>query len=264
MTRKEQFLKITSAMTPCEKTAEKFAVHLEELFDFLVPEKIGEDFAAVVKNEDYAGAIRLCAAHYRSKQSNFALDRLGHDPEKNKDFDTTAADKAVAGYMREVNVDWHFPDGVHLDPAGKPKKNVKQAILSATYLGVRDDLPIQEAVVDALRAGRTYLTLGPVLELTAEQNGKTFAIADVMANGTCTVRVNVSTAERRHVWEQFGVEPEIVRIVGRAGTWELPVADGGTVFEALPVDGWLRAEVYGRKSGKDGQLLANTSPIYAE
>ncbi|MBR4888182.1 MAG: alginate lyase family protein, partial [Clostridia bacterium] len=111
MTRKEQFLKITAAMTPCEKAAEKYAAHLEELFDVLVSEKIGEEFAAAVKNEDYAEAVRLCAAHYRSKQSNFALDRLGHDPEKNKDFDTTAADKAVDGYMREVNVDWHFPDG---------------------------------------------------------------------------------------------------------------------------------------------------------
>lgn len=160
--------------------------------------------------------------------------------------------------------DWHFPDGVHVDPSGKPRENVKPEILSATYLGVRGDLPVQEAVVDALRAGRTYVTLGPVLALTAEQNGRTFTIADVMENGACTVRVDVSTAERRHVWEQFGVEPQTVRIVGRAGTREMPLADGCAVFADLPVDGWLRAEVYGRKSGRDGQLLAVTSPVYAE
>ncbi len=111
MTRKDQFLKITSAMTPCEKTAEKFAVHLEELFDVLVPEKIGDDFASAVKNEDYAEAIRLCAAHYRTKKMNHRPDELGSNLEKAKTFDTTAADKAVDGYMREVNVDWHFPDG---------------------------------------------------------------------------------------------------------------------------------------------------------
>lgn len=160
--------------------------------------------------------------------------------------------------------DWHFPDGVHFDPSGKPKKDAGSKILSATYLGVRDDLPVEEAVVDALRAGRTYLTLAPTLSLTAEQNGKTFAIADVMANGTCTVRVELSMAERRHVWERFDVLPETIRIVGRAGTWELPIADGTAVFENITADGWLRAEVYGSKSGKSGQLLAITSPIYAE
>ena len=160
--------------------------------------------------------------------------------------------------------DWHFPDGVHLDPSGKPKKDTGAKILSATYLGVRDDLPVEEAVVDALRAGRTYLTLGPALTLTAEQNGKSFAIADTMANGTCTVRVAVDPTVRRHVWERYGVEPETVRIVGRAGERELPIENGRAVFADLAVDGWLRAEVYGTKSGKKGQLLAITSPVYTE
>ena len=160
--------------------------------------------------------------------------------------------------------DWHFPDGVHFDPSGKPRTDVKKEILSATYLGVRDDLPTEEAVVDALRAGRTYLTLGPTLKLTAEQGGKTFSIADTMKNGTCTVRVEISTAERRHVWEEFDVEPKTVRLVGRAGERVLPIVDGCAVCADLPVDGWLRAEVYGHKGAKEGQLLAITSPIYAE
>ncbi|MBR3867222.1 MAG: hypothetical protein IKM54_05475, partial [Butyricicoccus sp.] len=129
--------------------------------------------------------------------------------------------------------------------------------------GVRDELPVEEAVVDALSAGRTFLSLGPSLTLTAEQNGKSFAIADTMANGTCTVRVAVDPTVRRHVWERYGVEPETVRIVGRAGERELPIENGCTVFADLAVDGWLRAEVYGTKSGKKGQLLAITSPIYA-
>lgn len=111
MTRTEQFLKIAAAMTGCKKAAEKFAAHLNELFDMLVPEKIGEDFAAAVKNEDYAEAIRLCAAHYRTKLMKHRPDELGSNLNEPKAFDTTAADKAVDGYMREVNVDWHFPDG---------------------------------------------------------------------------------------------------------------------------------------------------------
>lgn len=160
--------------------------------------------------------------------------------------------------------DWHFPDGVHFNPDGTPRTDVKQQILSATYLGVRDDLPVEEAVVDALRAGRTYLTLGPTLSLTAEQDGKIFAIADTVQNGVCTVRVEVSTAERRQVWEQYDVVPEVVRIVGRAGERVLPVGEGCAVFTDFVVDGWLRAEVYGRKGAKSGQLLAITSPIYAK
>lgn len=160
--------------------------------------------------------------------------------------------------------DWHFPDGQAFLPDGTPVDRKEPLILSATYLGLEDGVPIEKAAVDALRAGRTYVTLGPTVALEAAQGGKRYAIADTMENGTCDVRVDVGVQERRAVWEKHGIAPETVRIVGRAGEAEQPLASGAAVFLDLPVDGWLRAEVYGRKGGKTGQLLAVTSPIYAK
>lgn len=160
--------------------------------------------------------------------------------------------------------DWHFPDGQYINPDGTPKLNVRPQTLPVTYLGIREDLPVEEAVVDALRAGRTWLTFGPTVEYTVAQDGKNYGIADTIKNGICTVEVSVETTERRKIWEKFSIEPVSVRIVGKAGTVELPLEEGKAIFNDLLVDGWLRAEIYGKKQGKDQQLLAITSPIYAE
>ncbi len=166
--------------------------------------------------------------------------------------------------------DWHFPDGVHVDTTGKPLENVKEQILSATYLGVRDDLPFHEGVLDALRAGRTYLSLGPTLTVEAAQGKSIYSIGDEMENGLCDVRVTVSTAERRRVWKKYGLAPKTVRLVGKGGEAIAALTTGGAsatytaVFTDIPVDTWLRIEVYGEKEGKTDQLLAITSPIYAD
>ena len=75
MERREQFLKIVSPVSVNDNTALKFAQHLEELFDVIVPEKIGEDFCAAIKNDDYAAAVKACAKYYREKP-DFTLPEL--------------------------------------------------------------------------------------------------------------------------------------------------------------------------------------------
>ena len=160
--------------------------------------------------------------------------------------------------------DWHFPDGVVVTPDGTLRQTSAPKFLSCTYLGVDESLPIEEAAVDALRAGRTYVTLGPTVAVEAAQRGKRYGIAGVMENGVCDVRVEVGVTERREVWEKDGIVPQKVRLIGRAGEWEAKLENGSAVFLDLPIDGWMRAEVYGQKGRKEGELLAVTSPIYAE
>ena len=89
-----------------EKAAEKYADHLKEIFETLTPEKIGSAYRDALAAGDAAKAVALAAAHFREKKETScpALRAAG-------DYDLTAADRAVRGEMREVNVDWNFEGG---------------------------------------------------------------------------------------------------------------------------------------------------------
>ena len=84
----------------------KFAEHLQALFDALVPEKIGKDYEDALLAQDYGKAVALCAAYYRGRPDCPVEELSGKGS-----YQVAAADKAIAGFMREVNIDWHFPDG---------------------------------------------------------------------------------------------------------------------------------------------------------
>jgi len=106
ISRKEQFKAIVSVFSDTEEIAEKYADHLCELFDVIVPERIGADFAAAVAEEDYALAVKLCADYYRSKPACGVREL-----QANGGGNVAAADRTVAGYAREVNIDWCFENG---------------------------------------------------------------------------------------------------------------------------------------------------------
>lgn len=106
MNRREQFMHLTTPLARDKQAAERYARHLEELFDVLVPERIGTAFSAALACEDYARAVSECAAYYRQKPDVAASQLSAHGA-----FDVDYADRAVAGKMREVNIDWEFPNG---------------------------------------------------------------------------------------------------------------------------------------------------------
>lgn len=106
MNKKEKLLKIVSALTADDNIALKYAEHLEELFEVIIPEKIGEEFAEALKREDIERAVSLCASYYRKKEMASVGGEIGK-----RACDAVKADNAVKGLMREVNIDWAFPDG---------------------------------------------------------------------------------------------------------------------------------------------------------
>ena len=59
MERREQFLNIVSSVSADAEIAAKYAAHLEELFDVIVPEKIGADFCKALENNNYEAAVKL-------------------------------------------------------------------------------------------------------------------------------------------------------------------------------------------------------------
>jgi hypothetical protein len=98
--------KITARVAACDEYATKYAEHIAELFAVVRAELIGEEYSRAIKGGEYGAAVAALAKFYRSKPKYVAKKRpnAGH-------FDKEKADKTVAGYAREVNIDWHFEDG---------------------------------------------------------------------------------------------------------------------------------------------------------
>lgn len=102
----DKLLNITSPYAKDRGVARKYAEHLAELFDVLVPERIGEGYDEAIRAEDYSAAVRETAAHFRAKQ-DFKLpahSSLGA-------YNTEEADDCARGIATAVGIRWEFPDG---------------------------------------------------------------------------------------------------------------------------------------------------------
>ncbi len=106
MERREKLIRMASEYAAQPAAAAKYAEHLEELFDVIVPERIGGEFSQALREARFDEAVRLCAAYYRKKPHNNVAKISGSG-----DYSAAEADKAIMGIMREVNIDWVFPDG---------------------------------------------------------------------------------------------------------------------------------------------------------
>lgn len=106
MERRDQLTKIVSPLAKNETDANKFVRHLEELFDFIIHEKIGVDFTKAIGDNDYAGAIKVLADYYRRKSPPPLPELSGKGPYNEQD-----AENCISGIARSVNIDWTFPNG---------------------------------------------------------------------------------------------------------------------------------------------------------
>ena len=136
-------------------------------------------------------------------------------------------------------------------------------ILSATYLGLPGGEVTEDNAIEALRRGRTYLTLGPTMQIEVRQGTDSLGLGETGKAGPCQVRVDVSDSERREHWERWGIAVREVRAVGPNGAIRKPYA-GGPVLLETEGDRWLRIELYGELNGEHMQLLAISSPVYFE
>ena len=133
---------------------------------------------------------------------------------------------------------------------------------ACTMLGFKDDRITEEGAFDALRSGRTHVTLGPLVDLTVCANGNIYTCGESAPQGNVTVRVQCDLNYRRAHWEQFDLKAEKINLIG----------NGARILAALPAEGgevtldarsltWLRAELYGSLEGK-ATNLAVTAPVY--
>ncbi|NBH78347.1 hypothetical protein D3Z52_09195 [Clostridiaceae bacterium] len=148
--------------------------------------------------------------------------------------------------------DWHAADP---DPSKPP-------LLTATYLGMKEDSV--HSALDALREGRSYVTLGPTLDVSIAGR----SLGDTVPAGPVEVCIQAGCSEREEIWRRWEIQPETVRIVNNSTVLcELPFTDEHAAV-SVPVDaqpGWLRVELIGSWKGcEKPDLIALTSPIYLE
>lgn len=129
---------------------------------------------------------------------------------------------------------------------------------AATMLGIDGERITPELAMDAIRRGRTMITLGPVLDARVAAEGRQYVPGDVLPRGAhavFTVRADAET--RRKVWGRFDIRCKTLRVVGEGERilWEGALGDGETAGFELPLDQqWFRFELWGACMGKSCPL----------
>ena len=147
---------------------------------------------------------------------------------------------------------------------------------AVTYLGVQGRLGeghgLDAAAKDALRAGRVFVTLGPLLSIAGRASGieGSYGPGETIprdaAGASLAIDVAWDSNERRQLWEPH---VQALTVVVRGNRGELargPVdADQGSqsVPLARPGHRWIRVELHGRARGEE-TMIAFTNPLYFE
>lgn len=150
--------------------------------------------------------------------------------------------------------DWHAPDH-------------EPHLLTATYLGLSDGAVMQQTALEALHAGRTYVTLGPTINLSLEQGSAVCGLGETARSGKGILHVTVGQTERRALWEIWDIKVKTIRLIINGETAaELPYTGETAAFDRVFPAGWLRIELRGshKRGTGDEELIAMTSPIYVE
>lgn len=158
------------------------------------------------------------------------------------------------GYHLAISAgrDWHGPD----KPGQIP-------LLTATYLGIDGDVTIENAKA-AIRAGRTYVTTGPTVDVTLKQENRIYSLGQTAHPGPASVSVRIGMEERSSVWAHNEITPQSIRLVHNGKILAEQPYNGKPVdFSVSLVPGWLRVEVYGTALDRPADSIALTSPIYS-
>ncbi len=142
--------------------------------------------------------------------------------------------------------DWHRASGNMLRGA-------------CTYLLCQGELT-PEKIKQAIREGRTQLSLGPVLSVEAP-DGKT--VGDTLEQGSVAVRIGIDDERYGFFREEYGLEYEKIRVLSKQGreVLEKALPVGEIIFETEKNSFYI-FELIGKADGKEKQLIAMTSPIY--
>ena len=164
----------------------------------------------------------------------------------------------------EVLAHWYrlLECGLHVPLAGGSGKDSNAVALGAVRTYAR--LPQGEALsyaawVEAVRAGRTFVTNGPLLSLNVEGQGPGAGVAAPPEAGRLRIRVE---AQGTAPFDRLEVlaDGEVIADKEASGNRQSAVLE---VEHAPAGSGWLAARCWGRERLADGQCVyAHTSPVY--
>lgn len=146
--------------------------------------------------------------------------------------------------------DWHRPSAAP-DP------------LAVTYLEA-DDLSGTSAV-NAIKDGRTLLSLGPDLIWDLTREGNTYTAGDSIPAGACRFNAKPDFCRRREAWEEFGIRIDRILLYGAGEKIlaELPGEGGSVDCTLTPADRYARVEALGTAEGKECTVCLS-APVYIE
>lgn len=156
------------------------------------------------------------------------------------------------GYRIAVTAgrDWHGPD------------QGRRPILAATYLGVEGGQLTPEHVGDALRCGRTYITLGPELTCAIARDGCLSGLGDTVSPGRAEIHAAAGPGKPEGIWAGNGAEVSELRLVANGRIAAVSPPGSGVLDTAVLLErGWMRIEAWGTLEGAT-RRLALTSPVY--
>ncbi|NCC42811.1 MAG: PHP domain-containing protein [Clostridia bacterium] len=143
----------------------------------------------------------------------------------------------------------------------------KPVLLASTYLGLNEGELTAENALAAIRAGRTYITIGPELIIKIEDGmGNKAELGDTLK---CTAKkkwkIHIVWEETDDM-EEWKILPREIVLVGDHGEKieAQDIQEQEVVFELNSRSRWYRLELTGDIGNEKKRTLAITSPIYME
>lgn len=133
------------------------------------------------------------------------------------------------------------------------------------YLEIDESLPLTDAVKDAIRHGRAYMTLGPTVALSASAGGKCAGIGTSLPAGDIRVTLRFDNHARQSVWKHYKLHPMRVAVIVNETETLLPFPGYGQEinWQGTIEKGYLRVELRGTMHAKNCALVL-TNPIWVE
>ena len=145
---------------------------------------------------------------------------------------------------------------------GRDFHKVEDGAYAATYLGFDGENNTKNAI-EAIKSGRTYISLGLMMEASLKKDGKEYHIGSTVKAGSYLFKLMLLPVI--NFCNKYGVSMETLTLEGSA--LEAPIvrniATGGygALIDITP--GYFRIKVTGKVEGEQGTLLIST-PFYVE
>ena len=115
----------------------------------------------------------------------------------------------------------------------------------------------------AVQNGRTSITMGPLITLTAQRSDAEYNVGDVLEEGKAKIKIEVFPNTRKEHWEKFNITLESVRLIrnGCQTVFESKYGGDALSFTLNCEPGWYIAELWGKINGQR-YMIGFTSPMY--